>query len=457
MKPLPVRVRVAWWSAIATGTALLAFAAGTLANLYHEQIEEVDLELQGAARRLTDAEAGIHAGGVSHEARDVEYEPWLAAAVFAADGRLLVDSSRVPESIARAALSHAMPTTLHAHEGDWRVLSVAGPEQTLVLAFDLEEVGDIVADLLTGYLIALPLAAGIAALGGWIVAGRALLPVRLATEAAAGITPSRLDQRLPVPPVRDEIADLTHVINSLLERLEKSFRQAERFAADASHEIRTPLTIIKGEVEAALRSTELSTAVQTRLLSVQEEITRLQRVTEQLLLLARLDAGAAQLRRDPVDLARLVREACEDVELVASTHALTIDAANVEEACVLGDEEQLRRVVLNLLDNACKFNERGGRIVCSLHRRDGSVELCVSNTGTGIPPELRGRVFQRFFRGDGARSRGGHGLGLSLCREIVEAHGGSLELARDTPPGLTEFCLELPAVDRESVTTGAAV
>lgn len=445
MRPLPVRVRVAWWSAIATGTALLAFAAGTLANLFHEQMEEVDLKLAGAARRLTDASGQELEASVTHEVREVEYEPWLAAAVFAADGRLLVDSKRIPEPIARAAQTHTTPTTLHAREGDWRVLAVQGPEQTIIMAFSLEELDEIIADLVAGYLIALPFAAGIAAIGGWIVAGRALRPVRAATEAAAGITPARLDQRLPVPPVQDEIADLTRVINAMLERMERSFRQAERFAADASHEIRTPLTIIKGEVESALRSTDLSKPVQERLLSVQEEISRLQRVTEQLLLLARLDAGAAQLRRDPVDLARIVREACEDVELVASTHAVTIDATRVEDACVLGDEEQLRRVVLNLLDNACKFNERGGRIVCTLRRDGDAVLLGIANTGAGIPAELRSRVFQRFFRVDSARSRGGHGLGLSLCREIVQAHGGSLELVRDSAPGLTEFRVVLPA------------
>jgi heavy metal sensor kinase len=332
------------------------------------------------------------------------------------------------------------------------VLAVHAPEQSIILAFSLEEVDEIISDLVAGYLIALPLAVGIAALGGWGVAGRALRPVRAATEAAAGITPARLDQRLPVPPVQDEIADLTRVINAMLERMERSFRQAERFAADASHEIRTPLTIIKGEVESALRGTDLAKPVQERLLSVQEEISRLQRVTEQLLLLARLDAGAAQLRHEPVDLARIVREACDDVELVASTHDVVIDISAVGEGFVLGDDEQLRRVVLNLLDNACKFNERGGRIACSLRREEDSILLVIANTGAGIPAELRARVFQRFFRADAARSRGGHGLGLSLCREIVQAHGGSLELVRDSAPGMTEFCILLPAIDRDAAT-----
>lgn len=445
MKPLPVRVRVAWWSAIATGTALLAFAAGTLMNLVHEQMEEVDLKLDGAARRLTDAGEGVAEGSVRHEAREMEYEPWLAAAVFAADGRLLVDSQRVPESIARAALSHDRPTTLHVREGDWRVRALRGPEQTIVLAFDLEEVDEIIRDLVTGYLIALPFAAGIAAIGGWIVAGQALRPVRAATEAAARITPRRLDQRLPEPLVRDEISDLTRVINAMLERMEASFRQAERFAADASHEIRTPLTIIKGEVELALRCAASGASVQPHLLSVQEEISRLQRVTEQLLLLARLDAGAAQSRRDPVDLSGLVREACDDIELVASGHDVAIQVTVDDGGVVLGDEEQLRRVVLNLLDNACKFNERGGRISCALQRRDREVVLRVANTGAGIPEEVHARLFQRFFRADRARARGGHGLGLSLSREIIQAHGGSLELARDGAPGLTEFRIVLPA------------
>jgi len=444
VKPLPVRWRVAWWSAIATGTALLAFATGTLMNLFHEQMEEVDLTLDGAARRLTDAGEGTAEGSVRHEAREMEYEPWLAAAVFAADGRLLVDSQRVPESIARAALAHDRLTTLHAREGDWRVLALRGPEQTIVLAFDLEEVDEIIRDLVTGYLIALPFAAGIAAVGGWIVAGQALRPVRAATEAAARITPSRLDQRLPVLPVRDEIADLTSVINALLDRMEASFRQAERFAADASHEIRTPLTIIKGEVESALRSADLTRPVEACLLSVQEEISRLQRVTEQLLLLARLDAGASPLHFAPVDLSALVREACEDVELVASAREVTIEPSVAAGVAVWGDVDQLRRVVLNLLDNASKFNEPGGRILCILRRERDRAHLHVANNGPGIAADLQGRLFQRFFRADAARSRGGHGLGLSLSREIVQAHGGTLELMCRSEPGMTEFRVVLP-------------
>lgn len=459
MRPLPVRVRVAWWSAIATATAVVAFAGGTLINLFQEQLEEVDLTLAGAARRLTDAGEIAQDGGISEEAQEIEYEPRLAAAVFAADGRLLVDSDRIPESIARAALPHTRPATLHIAEGEWRVLAVPGPEQTLILAYDLEEVDDIIADLITGYLIALPLAVGVAALGGWIVAGRALAPVRAATVAAAEIAPRHLDRRLPVPPVRDEIADLTRVLNAMLDRMQGSFRQAERFAADASHEVRTPLTIIKGEVESALRAPGLTSHVQARLLSVQEEIARLQRITEQLLLLARLDAGAAQLRHDRIDLARLVRDACDDVELVASSSDLKLAVSTVPDATILGDEEQLRRVVLNLLDNACKFNERGGQVDCSLTRDAGQVILTVSNTGPAIPAGMQEQIFQRFFRADTARGRGGHGLGLSLSREIVQAHGGALVLVRSAP-GNTVFQATLPDADAapstapESVMTG---
>ena len=267
---------------------------------------------------------------------------------------------------------------------------------------------------------------------------------RPATETAAAIEAGALELRLPPASVNDEVGRLTTMLNKMLERLEKNFRQAERFAADASHELRTPLTIMRGEIETLLTRSDLAPDIENRLLSLQEEIARLNRIIEHLLLLARFDAGQAASIREPVDLSALARETCEDAELFSSAQNIRIEAFIAADVVVSGDPGQLRRVLLNLLDNACKFNIPGGLVRCALEKDDPLARLVVTNTGPGIPPEMQSRLFKRFFRADAARVQAGHGLGLSLCREIIQAHGGEIHLAQDSQDGFTQFVVTLP-------------
>lgn len=443
MKALPIRLKFALWASALTGIVLAVYSVGTFINLYHEQIETVDLEIEGEARHFLE----LHPKGMAQVSADeiTRHQPWIALAHFDETGRIKRHSDRLPESLARAALNEPGLHTAHADNLVWRIGTWRQGQETVVVAYDLEEVHDIALDLVMSYFLSLPVVLLVAGLGGWWVAGRALVDVRNLTTAAETVQAVRLDQRVPVPAADDEIHRLALVLNAMLSRLEASFTQAQRFAADASHELRTPLTIMRGEVEQLLHANGLSSVQEAKLLSVQEEIHRLDRITEQLLLLARFDAGRADLKREPLDLSALVREACDDAELLAAVNEVRLTTTIAGSVFVTGDKTQLRRLLLNLLQNATHYNSPGGTVVCAVEIRAAAVTVRVANTGPAILPDQRERIFERFFRADPSRTeRSGHGLGLSLCREIAHAHGGEIVLKPDAKDGWVEFELTLP-------------
>jgi len=443
--PLPIRAKIAAACAALTAAVIAVFAAGTLVNIFHEQMEAADMELESEARHVAQMMA---TGEFSREriqgVQVTTVEPWVAFAVFEADGSLWRSSGAIPEEVARAAVAGDKPVTVHHAKGSWRVRSFAFAGETIVVSCDLAEVHEILFDLLLAYLLALPLAGLVAGVGGWWVATWALQPVRVLTKAAEEIRAENLASRVPTPKGRDEIARLAQVLNAMLARLEGSLRQAERFAANASHELRTPLTIMRGEIEALLRDEPLSPESERRLVSLQEETDRLDRISGNLLLLARLDAGEAPVEPQVLDMSALVAEACEDIDALAASRDVTLETAIEPGVRIRGNGDLLRRLTLNLLDNATKFNLAEGKVRCTISAHPREVRLSVGNTGPGIPAALRPRVFQRFFRADSARERAGHGLGLALSREIARAHGGELRLSDASSNGWTEFIATFP-------------
>ncbi|MEO5960819.1 MAG: ATP-binding protein [Opitutaceae bacterium] len=447
MKPLPIRWKFALWTAGLVGVVVVVFAAATFLNVYQEQIEAVDLELAAEGRHL----AARGAPDLLDKSLDelVRFQPWLAVALFDATGHLARRTEKLSESVARAALTQdAIHTARDAQGGAWRLETLHENGTTIVVAYSLEEVQEIVDHLLIAYGLSLPVVLLIAAFGGWWVSGRALAPLRTFTAAAESIGAAQLDRRVPVPAAEDEIRRLAQVLNAMLGRLGQSFEQARRFAADASHELRTPLTIMSGEIERLLRTPGLNSGHEQKLLSLQEEIGRLDRITDHLLLLARFDAGSVAVRRERIDFTALVREVCEDAELLADARGIELHYAAEPGLAVVGDDAHLRRAMLSLLDNATRYNEPGGQVRLTLQKCGDTVELRVRNTGPGIPAGKRAQLFQRFFRVDAARSRGGHGLGLSLSREIARAHGGELALDVNAGSGWTEFVLTLAEAPR---------
>jgi len=289
--------------------------------------------------------------------------------------------------------------------------------------------------------IALLLAGG----GGWLLARRALRPVDRMAETAHRIGAEHLAERLPVTGTGDELDRLAHTLNEMLGRLDESFAQIRQFSADASHELQTPLTILKGELEVALRTSRSVGEYERTLRSGLEEIDRMNRLVEGLLLLARADAGVLRMDDRVVDLAQLLEDVHGQARGLAEARGLTLDLGSLEPLAVRGDPERIRRLVLNLVENGIKYTPAGGSIRLSLERGDHEAALRVSDTGIGLASADRDRIFQRFFRAADARSLDGEGAGLGLCiaRSIAHAHGGRIEVESVPGQGST-FTVFLP-------------
>ena len=283
-----------------------------------------------------------------------------------------------------------------------------------------------------------PLAVVVLAALVWLVVGRTLRPVERMRAEVASIGLAELDRRVPEPPGDDEIARLAVTMNEMLARLEHAARRQQRFVADASHELRTPLTRMRTELEVDERHPDEADPAATRR-SVLEEIAGLQRLIDDLLVLARTD-GEPTRRAEPVDLDDLVLE-----EIRAADGApISIDGHAVSAAQVVGDRDELRRVVRNLLDNARRHATTA--VSVELTERGGQAVLVVADDGPGVPAERRDEVFERFSRLDEARSGGAGraGLGLAIVHDIVVRHGGTVVVA-DAPGGGARFVVALPS------------
>ncbi len=289
----------------------------------------------------------------------------------------------------------------------------------------------------------------LASLGGYFLARKSLSPIALMSEQTRRITAEKLSLRLDVPNPRDEVGQLATTINALLARLDAAFQEQKRFIADASHELRTPLAVLRGETEVALQQDRATTEYQESLGLIKEEAERLSRIVEDLFMLARQPVDAPSLIRERVRLDELVADCVRAAQVLATKKGLRLNFDGTLPAITVnGDDEMLKRTLLNLLDNAVKYTPAGGEITIVLGSQNGDALIVVSDTGIGISVEDQSRIFDRFYRVDKARSRalGGAGLGLSIARWIVEGHGGSLSV--ESAPGRgSAFTVELPLQD----------
>jgi two-component system OmpR family sensor kinase len=296
-----------------------------------------------------------------------------------------------------------------------------------------------------------PLGLLLAGGGGWLLARRALSPVDHMTRAAQRISGEHLTERLLETGTGDELDRLAKTLNEMLTRLDESFRQVRQFSADASHELQTPLTILKGEIEVALRSERTPEDYQQVLTSSLEEIERISRLVEGLLLLARADSGVLRMAHQPVALHELVAEVAAQMQKMANKQGVTLHLEDLAPVTISGDREQLQRLLLNLIDNAIKYTPAGGSVSLSLHVEDGQAQISVTDTGIGLSEAEQAQIFTRFYRAAAARSQGGGGAGLGLClaQSIAEAHGGKIQVRSNPGQGST-FTVALPVECRQT-------
>jgi two-component system OmpR family sensor kinase len=303
------------------------------------------------------------------------------------------------------------------------------------------------------FYVAVPFALLLASLGGYFLAHKSLSPVVEMGDRAAHINAENLGERLPVGNERSELGRLARTFNELLARLDVSFEQQRRFMADASHELRTPVAIVCGESEVALSQAGRSSEEYRESLTIlHDEGRRLTRIVEDLFTLARADAGQYSLAPVTFYLDETAAECVRAVRSLAARHGVGLAFQHGGfEMPLRGDEGLVRRMILNLLDNAIKYTPTGGEVRVELAREESGYAIRINDTGAGVPEEARAHIFERFYRADRARSRNGGagvgaGLGLSIASWIAEAHGGRVTLERTDERGST-FRITLPTSD----------
>ena len=282
------------------------------------------------------------------------------------------------------------------------------------------------------------------AVGGYLLAAQSLRPVVRLSEETRRIGAENLDQRLTVSNPRDEFGQLTTVINELLARLEASFRVMQDFIADASHELRTPVAIVHGEADVTLARDRTADEYRETLGVIRKQSGRLRGIVNDMLVLARADAGQQRLVVHEMYLDDLLEECCRGTQTMAAAAGVTLVCDYIHDVAYQGDEELLRRMMLNLVDNAVRYTRKGGSVRVTMKLADDeSVVIAVSDTGIGIPLDAQSRVFDRFYRATGNGGEGNSGLGLSIVKLAAEAHGGRVAL--ESEPGLgTTVTVRLP-------------
>jgi len=344
-------------------------------------------------------------------------------------------SHEVEMSDGHELLLHGLP--YRASDGSQFLIEVAAP---------YNQIESVLRGLLLTFALGLPLIVALAIGGGYLLMRRALHPVDEIRQKAAQITSRNLGERLPVVHTGDELERLAVDLNRMIERLETSFHQVNRFSADASHELRTPLTVLQGELESMARSSSnLPIEIRDTIGSALEETQRLAKIVENLLAISRLEAGEARKQLERLDFAELARSTSDQMRLLAEEKNIHLDCNGGEHVEVDADPARLKQVVVNLLDNAIKYTPEKGRVSISVVKQDSRAVLEVEDNGIGISTDDLPHVFERFYRADKARSRqmGGTGLGLSIVRSICLAHGGRVTVNSTEGRG-SLFRVELP-------------
>jgi len=415
---------------------MILFGIGTWMMLRHTLLtnggRELERQLSALEVFLTRESRGNDLPAVREEAR--EYSSGLpdgqGLRLWDPNGRLLLEI--------KAASGRALRLR--------KQLVIRGNPIVVELTLPSEDVYQTLSTLEWIMLALLPLVLGIAVAGGWWLAQRALKPVGSMTHEARSINANDFTARLSVPATRDELQELAEAWNELLGRIEEAVRSVTRFTADAAHELRTPVTVIRTAAELALRHPRSPESHRQTLEAIQRETEQMTGLIEQLLLLARGDAGQWQFHFDTVFADAVLRHLQKVISSLAESKHIQMDWTLPDQPMIVwADELALRRLVMILADNALKFTPSGGRVTVRLKALESECAIEVSDTGCGIRDEELPHVFERFYRADPARTPGtGIGLGLAIARTIVEAHHGRIEALSAGETG-TIFRVVLPA------------
>lgn len=354
---------------------------------------------------------------------------------------VLVPPDQVNRSIVRSRRIEGRPFRFA-----FQKLQANGHVYTVEMGIPADDAVDTLHDFRSYLLMFAPLLLLVAAGGGYWLSRRALAPVDALVRTARDVSGTNLSSRLQKLETGDELQRLSDTLNEMLDRIESAFQRVTQFTADASHELRTPVSLIRTEAELALRRSRGEAEYKESLRHILLEAERTTALIEQLLSMARADSGREALHLEPIDLRQTLRSVVDSWQQVATMRNLQF-SANLDspDSSVMGDETMLRRLADILLDNAFKYTPSPGSVHLSLEAKGDSAIITVRDSGVGIAEEDQGKIFERFYRVDKARSRaqGGVGLGLAIAQWIVTQHGGSIHVESQPGQGAV-FCVELP-------------
>ncbi|WP_231699384.1 sensor histidine kinase [Limnochorda pilosa] len=462
-----LRVRLTLWYAVALVLVLGAFNGFVYWRTSRQGLMEERAILDAHARQLV-SELDWQEGRARLPSLPAFDPAGTAAALYDARLRLLFTSFAPAQQAAVDRLAAGLPisgeTFVQARFGDetWLVRSFpiqtedgsqqsGGPTEAWALvARSLEPLETSRRSFLLQMLAATPIALALTVAGGLFLAGRALAPIDSLTRTARAIGRDNLSGRVPPPATEDELGRLAQAFNEMLDRLEAAFARERRFTQDASHELRTPAAALLAQAEAALARSRDAADYRRSLEVIRDLAQRMSSLVEELMLLARLDAGAERMESKPVDLTQLGVAVAGFMKELADRRGIRLELAPTTGAPVqaIGDESRLLRVLLNLVDNAVRYSPSGGRVEIRTGLDGPTAWIEVADRGPGIAPEHLPHLFERFYRAEPSRTRSGErsgaGLGLSIAQAIVKAHGGRLRVA-STPGAGSTFRVELPA------------
>ena len=451
MSGLPIRLRV---TAVFAGVmALLLAGLGAFIYLRYESqlTETVDQGLRSRADEVKAVSSSPMALDAADEDPLSESDESFTQ-VLSSSGAVLDGTSQVgdAEVLDGPKLERARTETVFFEaapppgiEGTVRVVATpaADGERVIVVGASLDDrdeaLGNLAALLIGGGIVALV----IASLAGYLGIGAALRPVDEMRRRAADISAAELQERLPVPATDDEIGRLGETLNEMLARLEAGIERERTFIADASHELRTPLALLRTELELALRYGSEPGEMRATVESSYEEVQRLSRLAEDLLVVARSDRGRLSIDLERLDLSSLAADAVGRLEPRFAAEGRRIDLIAPSPVVIDGDRLRIEQVLTNLLDNALGHGD--GVVTVTVEHVDGQARVSVADRGPGFPDDFLPRAFERFSRADPARERGGSGLGLAIVETIASAHGGGAG-ARNRDGGGAETWIEIP-------------
>lgn len=332
-----------------------------------------------------------------------------------------------------------------------RLFAIRTPNATIVAGFPLTETNRTLSAIMRAMAFSIPLILFISGLGGYLIAKYSLKPLDEINKTALAITANRLSARIPQSGADDELNRLSITLNKMIERLERSFEQVKRFTSDASHELRTPLTILRGELEVALREEHTEEDYQVILLSALEEVNRLTNVVEMLLELSRADTGQLVLKLRNDNLSKLLMDICEDAEILAEMRNIKVVTKVQQDIFLPFDSPRLHQALINLVDNAIKYNVENGELRIELKTEGDSAVITIADTGHGMTEDSVKHIFERFYRVHTNKTKGiqGNGLGLSIVKWIVDSHRGMISVESKLGEG-TAFTIKLPYTENSN-------